>query len=797
MRESMIRFAKITSPATTVAPFVIPSTNNARNSKRYGLASSALRKWLMEMLEPQYLGLSQSLVPLMSYSDTKDVNAQEVLVVSLGTIKIWFLEYLVSGKKVQGIIPNAFWDRSNNCPFLLVDFFKWVESTGRDLRDLRPVIRFMMSWLDLGKVYTIPKNPSLAPIISKFSGIDPILKDYNIKDALESLGILTSDSKVAFKSACENFSFHESSAAGPNGHALWASHMDGAAIDNDPKLLKIITSLADKTGLTQVTEMASNSALIVPDASPMREGKLQSAIHSRLHLIFEKGIKSRIIAIGDYYSQCLLSPFMVTLRSCLECIPQDYTYNQEAGFSKVLDFTRLGKTCYSLDLSKATDRLPLALQERVMGIILGDSELARLWSSLLSSREFVTQTGHKVRYEVGQPQGFKSSFHSLAMTHHVIVRLAALKAGEMNFTDYVILGDDIVLTNEKVVKDYMIIMELLGVKISLEKSLFHKDYSSMAEFCKRIACNGHEITGIPMHLLANTIIDPQYTMELWEYLASRSICKGFDLYEFFGLFLGDLDFERLGLLNVLPVTVTGMKSRVILEESPLYSTKGFEEAFGFSLQDVEHYYYYCLVSDQIAKVDGIIKKASSFLSIALETSKLGYTDGTELVGTGIPLTVAIQDKLSKKDSELQVMHPVQSAARTLGVKVVSILNAFAADVSKLPVLLKSGALNALGVSLDALPQFLQMDKTIYGNRRVLDKAIRMLEESVMDESKISRTFIGKVTGVSQAWSVSVGLGRGLVVSPQNSVIKGVVGTSKSRLMKMKGASSSSVMRGRK
>jgi len=31
--------------------------------------------------------------------------------------------------------------------------------------------------------------------------------------------------------------------------------------------------------------------------------------HSRLHVLFEKGNKSRIIAIGDYFSQSVLTPF--------------------------------------------------------------------------------------------------------------------------------------------------------------------------------------------------------------------------------------------------------------------------------------------------------------------------------------------------------------------------------------------------------------------------------------------------------------------------------------------------------
>jgi hypothetical protein len=102
----------------------------------------------------------------------------------------------------------------------LIEFFKWVDTRNESLAELRPVLRFLLTWLDLGKVYTIPKQPSLAPITTKSSALDPTLEAYDIKEALISLGIVTEDSQAVFKTACENFTFHESAAAGPNGHAL-------------------------------------------------------------------------------------------------------------------------------------------------------------------------------------------------------------------------------------------------------------------------------------------------------------------------------------------------------------------------------------------------------------------------------------------------------------------------------------------------------------------------------------------------------------------------------------------------
>lgn len=72
----------------------------------------------------------------------------------------------------------------------------------------------------------------------------------------------------------------------------------------------------------------------------------------------------------------------------------------------------------------------------------------------------------------------------LALTHHVIVRISALRVGKPNFTHYALLGDDIVIADEQVALIYHEIMtSILGVDINLSKSL--KSRNSF-EFAKRL-----------------------------------------------------------------------------------------------------------------------------------------------------------------------------------------------------------------------------------------------------------------------------------------------------------------------
>jgi hypothetical protein len=87
----------------------------------------------------------------------------------------------------------------------------------------------------------------------------------------------------------------------------------------------------------------------------------------------------------------------------------------------------------------------------------------------------------------------------LALTHHTIVNIAAGRVGKKNFTEYALLGDDLVIADEAVAQAYLTIAEDLGVEINLSKSLISK--SGVSEFAKRLFWDGKDLSPLPPKLL--------------------------------------------------------------------------------------------------------------------------------------------------------------------------------------------------------------------------------------------------------------------------------------------------------
>ena len=79
-------------------------------------------------------------------------------------------------------------------------------------------------------------------------------------------------------------------------------------------------------------------------------------------------------------------------------------------------------------------------------------------------------------FVTGQPLGYYSSWPLFALSHHVLVWYAAEQCypGQV-FRRYAILGDDIVIADDRVAMTYSALLERLGVSISLPKSLTSKE----------------------------------------------------------------------------------------------------------------------------------------------------------------------------------------------------------------------------------------------------------------------------------------------------------------------------------
>lgn len=159
---------------------------------------------------------------------------------------------------------------------------------------------------------------------------------------------------------------------------------------------------------------------------------------------------------------------------------------------------------YSYDLSAATDRLPLEVQEVSLRILFG-KEVSSTWFELMKKMKFFTRlTGKpsRVSYKVGQGIGILSSWSSLAVTHHLLIRFAAYKVGIKSYSDYLVLGDDVVISGELVSKSYYNLIQSIGVEISIPKSVVPGPNGKVrAEFASRLIVGKIDYSPFPVGVI--------------------------------------------------------------------------------------------------------------------------------------------------------------------------------------------------------------------------------------------------------------------------------------------------------
>jgi len=192
----------------------------------------------------------------------------------------------------------------------------------------------------------------------------------------------------------------------------------------------------------------------------------------------------------------------------------DGTFNQLGPVKRLLRLNR--DHLFSLDLSAATDRLPVAIQARILDLLFKQvlPLLGQKWVALLVSRDYKLRSeaydvNVLLRYAVGQPMGALSSWAMLAVTHHFIVQVAAWEVGyntNQLFKDYAILGDDIVIANWKVAKRYLQILKDIGVECGLHKSILSHKGKGL-EFAKTTFIDSQNVSPISIDELSVSLDD--------------------------------------------------------------------------------------------------------------------------------------------------------------------------------------------------------------------------------------------------------------------------------------------------
>jgi len=361
------------------------------------------------------------------------------------------------------------------------------------------IVRVTLCVLSVFRVFKVPVKPSLESIIAPFNGIASTYDCLVIRKALNKLNL-----KVKFSI----FRGFISESAGPNSrYATWGSSLDALAFLEYPRQLLTFVRIALVTKSYWYLALFITILLVYGPLyftlrtfgmiAPLRMGKLST--------VYDQAGKARIVAITNWWIQLALKPLHDSIFSSLRKWNEiDGTFDQGAPLLRLYKERdpRYKFSCF--DLSSATDRLPITLQVDILNAlgVRGD-----LWSELLNFQWSISGDLFKlsdkyklnqlmgiksnilwkeafVKYAVGQPMGAYSSWGMLAVTHHVIVQIAAIRAGfsKNTFRQYCVLGDDIVINNDRVAAHYQELMHTLGVGINPSKSIISYD---VVEFAKR------------------------------------------------------------------------------------------------------------------------------------------------------------------------------------------------------------------------------------------------------------------------------------------------------------------------
>jgi len=212
-----------------------------------------------------------------------------------------------------------------------------------------------------------------------------------------------------------------------------------------------------------------------------------------LALIPEPGMKLRFAANPGRIYQSLTGPLGRKLFGVLRGIPNDFTYDQDAGIAFVQRKLGEGLPSVSMDLSNATDMFPLELTLAWLANNGCEPEWLHLFKDLCRGDWFYSNEKRKgapsksIAWTVGSPLGVFPTFAAFALSHHALVQSCFEEAGvapsEDGTYDYAIVGDDCTILNREVASIYRKVMGALGVPISEAKTL-EADHTS--EFLGRI-----------------------------------------------------------------------------------------------------------------------------------------------------------------------------------------------------------------------------------------------------------------------------------------------------------------------
>lgn len=416
-----------------------------------------------------------------------------------------YIEKLFRVKRTRGMKETIQYNKDNRIKFLKF-IFNGMEFRGLDFKfpkAIKPIaivckelgtdaLRASLSVLYMPRAFRLEPTPSFSTI-EKAPGYlgDPSKLRKNMVRFLIEIGMNPKffgniPRKVRFKS------YHHSTRSGPNGPGLWSSIQDFMSL---PHSLKIRIGILGGDELS--LRMDYMESLTKNDAVKKFFNVGESRCYRKLALLSDKEGKTREVAIADYWSQTCLKPLHTYQSSILKRIKGDCTHNQ----SKLINTLQAdpGHMYHSIDLTSATDRFPIDIQKEMLSIYTNRT-YADAWKGIMVDYPFDSCKG-KINYLTGNPMGFYSSFTSFALAHHFFVWLACRRSNyQFSRLPYMLLGDDIVIGNDKVAREYKQLLSEWDIPFQPSKT-YTSPYGF--EFAKQIRYKGFNISPLSLSSFYN------------------------------------------------------------------------------------------------------------------------------------------------------------------------------------------------------------------------------------------------------------------------------------------------------
>jgi hypothetical protein len=216
-------------------------------------------------------------------------------------------------------------------------------------------------------------------------------------------------------------------------------------------------------------------------------------IQGILKVIIDRNNKARAVMIGNASVQASIDPLKDYLFALLRLIPSDCTYDQTEGVEFVRKSMRKGKKIFSVDTKDWTYHFPIELQELVLNNIRhrnGEVILQAAKNCLKMPLKCTICNGSHVGLK-GSAMGLGISWPLAALTHHLLLMAFCHRCKVHPEHSYRMLGDDIVITDERVYILYIQFCSDCGIPISKGKTF---ESYSLAEFAGQIVFKGELVT---------------------------------------------------------------------------------------------------------------------------------------------------------------------------------------------------------------------------------------------------------------------------------------------------------------